>query len=507
MPEPRAARLYFLLSAPFLILAAGPSAAQEGDEDTKKGQTFELGAASLTATFDAGLAYYGVANPQFGGASTNQNGARAGHRDWFEGFLKPGLALEHGLGGGTVYGGVSAVSSFTRGNGDAQANSTTSMQPEFTALEDTVIGWRSGEVFARFGEDALDLSVGNQSFSVGDGFLLVDGTAEGSRRAAYVMGPRSAFARTAIAKINTDPVRADLFHLEGRVDQTRMLAGDAPATRLYGANVEWFASTHKDHGRAEYDERLWYVGLTALHVVDADSSGAFSFARGGAGNLAGSNRDGLNVYALRTGGAVLSGLSDTLNDFSLFSEYAIQKNHETNRRVDASAWYVEPQYTFSTMPWAPRISYRHARFSGDSNTNDTTDNSWDSLYSGGGPRGLGTWDQGEIYARYIGGNSNLISNMVHLKVTPLEGLNLGAIYYDHSFDKKPANVTSNALMQEVDAYAQWETPLKGLTLTLLGGLGVAGDGQKANATNTNAGNREAVDRRIWLGQILLGYSF
>lgn len=299
-------------------ISTAPAVLAQDHEEEKKGLTYEIGGGfNLNLTFDAALAYFGVANPRFGGASNNLNGGRQNHRDWFEGFAKPGLGLEGAVGGGTGYAGLSAVSSFTRGNGEAQATATTSDQPEFTGLEDAFIGWRSGDVFASLGEDAIDVSVGNQAFSVGDGFLLVDGTAEGSRRAAYVLGPRAAFEKTAILRVNTSPVRADLFHLQGNVDQHRMRAGDSPATRLYGANVEWFASSHKDHGRAEYDERLWYVGATLLRLYDADSTGAFSFANGGAGDQGGSNRDGLNVYAIRTGGALLSGLGDAFSAFSL----------------------------------------------------------------------------------------------------------------------------------------------------------------------------------------------
>ncbi len=339
----------------------------------------------------------------------------------------------------------------------------------------------------------------------------MDGTAEGSRRAAYVLGPRAAFADTAILRINTAPVRADLFHLAGNVDQKRMLASDAPATRLYGANLEWFGSTEGDKGRASFDDRAWYLGATALHIYDADSSGAFSFANGNNGSAGGANRDGLNVFAIRGGGALLAPLNEALNeawaDFALYGEYAVQRNDDANRKTRADAWYVEPQYTFSALPWQPKLAYRYAYFSGDGNANDSTDKSWDSLYSGGGPRGFGRWDQGEIYARYVGGNSNLASQMLHLSLQPAEDWKLGAIYYRHDFDKAPAGVASSRLMDEIDIYAQWDTPLKGLGITLLTAAGKPGSGQKQQAIANNAGNGEAVDRTIWLGQMVLSYSF
>ncbi|WP_430397843.1 alginate export family protein [Ferrovibrio sp.] len=489
MPLPRPSALLLLTAS--LYLAASPTHAE--DDHEKKGISTELGSATLNFTFDAAFGGFSVTNPQFGGASNSPNGERAGKRNWFEGFVKPGLGIEQPIGDGTAYAGLSAIGSFTRGNGEAQATAGTAQQPDYFALEDAFIGWRSGATFAALGEDAVDISAGNQGFSIGDGFLIVDGTAEGWRRGAYVMGPRGAFERTAILKLNTDPVRADFFHLAGRVDQKRMRGNDSPGTQLYGANLEWFGSAHLDHGRSEYEERAWYLGATYLHIYDADTT-----ATGG-----GANRDGLNVYALRAGLVP----SDKFYGIGFFGEFAVQENDKTGSKVKAKAWYAEPQYTASALPWQPRLSYRFSRFSGDDNTNDTTDKSWDSLYSGGGPRGFGTWDQGEIYARYIGGNSNLRSQMIHLKLQPDEALSLGGIYYRHDFDAVPNGASSRRLMDEVNLYAQWETPLKGLNLTLVGGMGKPGDGQKQSATTNNAGNGEAVDRTIWLGQFVLGYSF
>jgi hypothetical protein len=40
--------------------------------------------------------------------------------------------------------------------------------------------------------------------------------------------------------------------------------------------------------------------------------------------------------------------------------------------VRANAWYVEPGWTFSAVPWTPRVFYRYSHFSGDPNPNDGT---------------------------------------------------------------------------------------------------------------------------------------
>ncbi len=484
-------RIRFALAA---LLLLPPAAWAEDAAHEKNGLSVDLGGATLTLTLDAGFGGFSVANPQFGGASNSPSGERAGKRGWFEGFAKPGLGLEQPLGDSSLYAGLSAIASFTRGNGEAQASAGTARQPDHLALEDAFIGWRSGLTLASWGEDAVDLSLGNQGFSIGDGFLLVDGTAEGWRRAAYVMGPRAAFERSAILRLNTEPLRADLFHLAGRVDQKRMLGNDAPATSLYGANLEWFGSAHKDHGRSEYAERAWYLGATWLHLYEADRSVA--------GNQGGANRDGLQVYALRLGGSL-----PALPDFGLYGEYAVQRNDSSNAKVRARAWYVEPQYTASALPWQPKLAYRFSRFGGDDNTGDTTDRTWDALFSGGGPRGLGSWDQGEIYARYIGGNSNLRSQLLHLSMQPDTALTVGAIYYRHDFDVTPTGAGSKRLMDELDVYAQWQTPLDGLSLTALAAFGKPAVGQQQSARANNAGNNEAVGRTTWLGQFVLAYAF
>ena len=75
----------------------------------------------------------------------------------------------------------------------------------------------------------------------------------------------------------------------------------------------------------------------------------------------------------------------------------------------ADAWYLQPQYDFSALPWSPSATVRYAHINGDPNTGDTVDRSWDPLFSDAGPRGNATWTQGSIFAQYVGSNSNLNS--------------------------------------------------------------------------------------------------
>lgn len=480
---------------PFHLLIAlclvSPAALAAEDEREKPGQRVNFGALELGLTLDAGLGLFGVTNAQNGLGSLSSHGVRQGGRHWAEGYVTPGLEAEYQLNDGTFYGAARATASATRGNGEAQRNAVTDMRPESLSLSEAYLGWKSGQNFAALGEDAVDVSAGRQGFVIGDGFLIADGTLDSFRRNNHVIGPRAAFDRTAILRLNTEPVRADLFRLESNTDQDYMRGKDSAATTLHGGNIEWFASTQRDDGRSEYDARQWYLGATVLNITDADQ--AIS-----------ATRDGMNVYAIRSGGALLSALGKGWQDAALYSEFARQRNDTAGRRLRAEAWYVEPQYTFSALPWQPRLSYRYMHFSGDGDTGDSISRGWDPLFTAGGPRGYGSWDLGEIYARYVGSNSNLNSHMVHLNLQAGTDLSLGAILYRHSYDKPDTanGVTSHRLQDELNVYAVWSTPLPGLEIATVLGAAQAGRGLRQSL-----GTTDATDRTTWLGQMVFSYSY
>jgi hypothetical protein len=487
-----------LFVAGFAIAAMTSGLRAEDDHDAEQsGIPVTVGVVDFRATFDAGIGAFDVQNAQFGLGSNSRFGKRAGGRTWYEGFAMPGLEFDlPSEDNGSLYGRVSVIGSITRGQGEASPTSGTSDAPQHLAIEDAFIGWKSGTAFdAWLPSDAIDVSVGNQPFSVGDGFVLVNGTLDGFGRAANYLGPRIAFENTAILRLNTEPVRADIFHIAGGVDQDVMRGNDNPHTKIVGANVEWFKSTHGDHGRFEYEERKWYVGLMALKVYDADRN--FSF-NGTQNTHAGANRDGLRVLSARFGGSFVPGF----DDFALFGEYGIQDNGAgaNGGTVDADAWYLQPQYTFSEIPWSPVVSARYAHFSGDSNTNDQVDRSWDPLYTDAGPRGGATWTQGQIYSQYVGANTNLNSWYAGLELAPLDDLKVGLSLFRHRYDEPAqAGARDDHLMDEVDLYAAWDTPIKGLSVTPTVAAGRAGKGQK------QAGLAASDDRTIWLGQIVVLY--
>lgn len=137
--------------------------------------------------------------------------SQAGESQWQEGYIKYGLSGSQSVGSGSqVYGAVNLVSSGTWGDGDA--GGITSGNERETDLEDAYLGWRSGTLIPALGEDGLDVSVGRQQFTIGDGFLinsdalnfgdaLNGGGLDFDRGGAYWLAARKAFDQTAIARI------------------------------------------------------------------------------------------------------------------------------------------------------------------------------------------------------------------------------------------------------------------------------------------------------------------
>src|SRR3546814_15642262 len=124
---------------------------------------------------------------------------------------------------------------------------------------------------------------------------------------------------------------------------------------------------------------------------------------------------------------------------------------------------------------------------------------WDSLYTAGGARGWGTWTQGEITGNYVTGNTNLNSQSVHLRAQPTDTLAVGVIYYYFDYDKKPSGVSDSHLMDEVNASAEWTTPVPGLNIS---GLVGAASSSKGRPQQHAAGSTADSHRTLRHGHLL-----
>jgi alginate export protein len=475
----------------------------------------------LAVGIDAGLGAFAVGNVDTGAGNVNTDAPlqapfppsdRRTARNWFEGFAKPFVELEMPFFDfGHTYALVSVVGALTRGNGDAlsslapqAARSTTSDAPQHAAFEDAVVGWHSANLFAAsLGEDAIELSGGRQSFVLGDAFLIGTGVANGFGRAALYLQPRASFDDVALLKLNLEPVRARLFNLENRVDQDLMRGFDQPKSQFLGLDIGLFGKSEAEPSPTKVGEKqapkaaqvvqttrvkkelpdLWSAGFEFFHFYDADSTPeTFSFPPGEPSPVLSifGNRKGLNLYS----GYLAGSLFEFDRNVLLYSQFALQRNDAVDRRVKAAAWYVEPAYKFSTLPWSPQLNLRYAHFSGDPNPNDRLKQSYDPLFTTGGSRGFGSWFLGEIFGQYISANTNLNLEMAHLKLSPQDTLDVGILYYNFHFDRPAqfdnALITSKNAAQEVDFYSVWSAT-EWLTVTGVLAFAVPGAGLKQAA--------------------------
>lgn len=424
----------------------------------------------------AGVTGFTSTGSQFGAGSwTNNNNATqtriTGHPTWAEYFLAPELkASLETESVGTFYGDVSAQVTGTGGHGDPSLISTTYGHPLTVGIENLYAGWKSAKLLDGLGldENAIDLSGGRQSFKVADGFLISNGVTNQGQRGGFWTQSRTAFSQTGLLKAATGPVRADVFYLQNDSANSVMPSPgmfDSAKTKVVGGNIEWFETVAAEEGKpakdgaANFADRKWYVGLTYFNVVDATSVGNLGFNSVGNGgnqtvtNTLTSNRDGMNVFSAHVGGNMLP----FLPDFSLYGNYVYESNGKANRKVDANAWYIEPGYQLSDVPWTPKLSYRYAHFSGDKNPTDTTKKAYDPFFYNAITRGFGTWFIGEIVGNYVISNSNVNIHQLVFSVNPRDDLKLSVLGYTYNYDaaRQNAGVTSDNLAREIDFTAEW----------------------------------------------------
>jgi hypothetical protein len=367
----------------------------------------------------------------FGAFHSQENYALSGRLDqgsssWQEGYIKYGLSFDQGLAGvGTAYGAASLLSSATWGDGDAAG--FTDGSERTTKFEDAYLGWKSAGLFPVLGEDGVDISFGRQNVMVGDGFLingdalnLGNGLADGSfnRGGAYYLAARKAFDETAILRLGGQKGwRSDLMWLKS----------DNPAQ----------AKTEMYVGTLEHVAEEGTVGLTYIDGKDVDEEFA---------SPAQLERDGMRTYSLRGQG------NAGVENLFLSGEYARQdKPHSDNE----DAWYLEAGWTFADLPTSPYLSYRYSRFS----------ENFDPLFYGMS-RGFGTWFQGEVAGNYAGPfNTNSRIQNVSMKISPLENLSIGALWFDYdTIDRSLGNTDGN----EFDVYAEWAVTDNVVIMPLVG---------------------------------------
>ena len=147
----------------------------------------------------------------------------------------------------------------------------------------------------------------------------------------------------------------------------------------------------------------------------------------------GSNADA-DIYDGRASWTVLPGLT-------ISGEYA----NEDGDDIDGKGYYAQALYEFTDVAWKPTFTYRYAKFNDEFNGLAYGYTDW------------GYWFQGEIAGNYPLYNTNLNSNMLRVKVTPLEKVTVNLFYYNFTFDDPQAfGVTSDDYGDEVDLTVDWQ---------------------------------------------------
>jgi len=398
---------------PIFLLAAGVARAQDAPAPDKPEErpTGLPSKVTWKFNFDAGWGGFGFANSLY---QDPKEGVRQDYGDrWMEGFLKPALTATYTLPSSSeFYGKLSGTGERTYATPPPLVG-----RDESSFLpEDLYIGWRSGKALEGLGENALDFTVGRAPFTLGHGFLLWDGAAEGGSRGGYWSNARKAFAFAAIGRFKPGHHTVESFFLK---------KDDLPEhetdTQLWGANYEYRIGETTTLG-ATY-MKWWSTTIP--------------------------QRDQLNVYNARAYTAPIP----AVKSLSFEAEYAAERNHDT---LHADAWTAQGAYELSEVGWKPKLTYRYAFFEGDK-PETTRNEAFDPLYLGF--YDWGSWWQGEIAGEYFLSNSNLISHQVRVHVAPNDSVGGGLILYKFLLDQ-PASyapgVTDRNVALEADTYVDWK---------------------------------------------------
>ena len=377
------------------------------------GYTFEAGDVTGEATLAAGIASISARNVNFGAGRVDlRSGRNTGERAvWQEMYLKPGATLRYQISPELeVFGGASSVGAATFGDGDAGGYTRSS--DHGLAIEAFYGGVRKGD---------WSFSAGRQDYKVGTGFIVMDGNLDVLDDAAYWIGPRTAFRDAALLGYSHGPLSAQAFSL--RTDD------DLGDFRMNGLNIDY--------------DLVGTVTLGAMAMkVDALSHEADRLTP----------RDGMQVYNLRA----LQGKVPFVDDLTLHGEYAVQRGAGAGVDYDASAWYAQADYAFSSVPLQPLLSYRYAAFSGDDDLSDGKQKAWDPLSKG--YVDWGTWLIGDVVGNYLLFNSNERVSQWALRTHLTPTLNLGGIHYQFNLDEKVLNggaVSDRRFADENVLFVEW----------------------------------------------------
>lgn len=276
-----------------------------------------------------------------------------------------------------IYGGASYLVSFSAGD-ELFSNKARI----YAAVEDAFVGIVGGKQTASGDRYKYNFTYGRKSFTLADGWLLINTSMNGYNRAALQLNPRWAAKELISGGFSWNSLTVQGFRV--RPNELDILNSE---TVINGMNVQ--ASNRKN---ATLGFAYLAVPESKLRYYLPD------------GTVYG--RKGLRVYNLRL-------YKNSGQNGGLF--FKGEGGYQTNKNFDMSAWayYGELGWNFAKVKGSPSISYRYASFSGD-NPNSKSYNRWDALYTGGNGE---QWVQGSVMYKIVQ-NSNEITHRVQAVYRP-----------------------------------------------------------------------------------------
>lgn len=395
-----------LLALPVLAVPGWALAGEIADGNT----TWEYGVA-------AGLGYFNFRESLFVDIEPDPPGNLSD--DWYEFYIKPYLRFETQLGNSQFFGEASLAYART-GDDAADVSGGAADSIDFDNL---YLGWRYGT------EDTgqFEVAGGRYTYQIANGFIISDGYADGGSRGAIWSNPRKAWAPAFMARLVHTAHKVEGFYL----DRDERPESDSETT-IAGINYEW------SPGGADLTLGASYLSLEANELAP--------------------DRDGADVWNLRVYARPFSVPLD------IDAEWVWEDNGPA---LDATAWYIQPYWSWEEASWPTTLYYRYAYFEGDDPdtlTNEAFDPLFPAFYD------WGSWWQGEIAGEYFISNSNLITNMLRVHTRPSDSIGTGLIYFNYKLDQPGSyqgGVLSDDLGDEINWYMDWKfSPLFSLSLVL-----------------------------------------
>jgi hypothetical protein len=364
---------------------------------------------SVSFNLNANAVAFSQQNPWFGEDEANL-GVEVDQ--WLELAVTPEINLTYsGIQGFEVQTGFSFVSTKSWGE-SADGIAAGLDDPSATTIEKAFVSVK--RVFSDTSN--LEVVLGNFDYSIGTGFLIKDGGADGGDRGGFYLGARSAFRKSALLRYTNDNWLVEGFFLENNPRRDGVV-GD-----VAGANIEY---TFGERGK---------LGFTYIDVVEADEGAENPNPIG----------EKLNTYDFRA----QVRLTDAL---SLSGEYAFQSGGGV---FDGQGYWINADYALSDVTWQPTFSYRYAVVTGDDQ--QTSD------FEGFEPLAYGfsdyeTWYQGEIAGNWVFANTNLDTHLIKNTLSFSPSLSMTTAYLDLSLNEPAAlGIESDDFGNEVNVFLDWE---------------------------------------------------